>query len=172
MEMNFCRRCGKSLEVKRDHVFVCSSGHTIYANSSPAVAAIIFNDHNEVLTVRRSMEPGTGELDFPGGFCDDHENGETALARELFEEVNLSPNQYTTPKLISTGLDDYEFRNETIPVFSLIYRAQLTDATAEIVAQDDAEQAKFIALDAINPDDIYFDALREAVILLQNEIRK
>ena len=148
-------------------MFVCTNQHTLYANSSPAVAIILLNDTDEVLTIRRAIEPGLGELDFPGGFCDHHETAEEALARETTEEVGLRPEHYSTPELICTGIDHYNFDGETIPVFSLIYTATVTDG-APITAGDDAEHAKFLPLKSIDPKRVFFESLQHAITILQN----
>lgn len=168
MEMNFCRRCGAALTQKASHVFTCENHHTLYANSSPAVSAILFNSQGEALTIRRAVAPGMGELDFPGGFCDDRETAETALARELAEEINLQPEHYSAPQFLCTGIDDYEFGGETLPVFTLVYTATIID-DAPIATGDDAEQATFVPLGSIQPEKVYFAALREAVVLLQKK---
>lgn len=168
MDMNFCRRCGTKLTNQVAHVFVCENQHTIYANSSPAVTAILRNANDEVLTIRRAIEPGLGELDFPGGFCDGHESAEAALARELAEEVGLLPEHHTTPVLVCTGIDNYQFKGEFIPVLSLVYTATISE-DAPITTNDDAENAEFTPLQSLDPQTVYFKSLQDAVILLQRQ---
>ena len=167
MDINYCRRCGKPLHHVRDHVYKCDSNHTIYANSSPAVAAIIINDNNEVLTIRRAINPGKGELDFPGGFCDDHEDAETALKRELIEEVGLEPHQYSPMEFVCTGIDTYDFQSEILPVLSVIFTMKLTSQDTKINTADDATDACFTPLHDIDPNSIYFSSLQKAVKILQ-----
>lgn len=167
MEIDFCRRCGTKLISQGGHIFVCQNGHSIYANAAPAVAAVLLNSKDEVLTVRRLIAPGVGELDFPGGFCDGAETAEEAAARELVEEINLSPEHYSSLKFICTGIDDYVFGGETVTVLSIVFTATVKD-DAPIVTGDDAGEAEFTPLEAIDPDKIYFPSLQKALTLLQN----
>lgn len=70
MEMNYCRRCGHTLTNVERHVYQCDNGHTLFANASPAVGVLFMNNEKEVLIATRSIDPGKGNLDMPGGFCD------------------------------------------------------------------------------------------------------
>src|SRR5438477_12044149 len=100
MDMNYCRRCGRSLQQQQANVFACEDGHTLYRNSSPAVGIILVNDKKETLVAVRGIEPGKGKLDMPGGFCDDAETAEAALERELREELHLEPSRYSPPQYL------------------------------------------------------------------------
>lgn len=172
MEMNYCRRCGTVLVQQGAHSYHCKNNHVIYANSSLAVAIMLLNSSRELLTVRRALEPGVGQIDLPGGFCDDHELAEAAIERELLEEVGLRPGDYTKPVFFCTGMDDYVFRGETVPVLSLIYTATITDETLDIVGRDDATDVTFTDFEDIEPADFFFVALQGATAKLERSLHE
>jgi NADH pyrophosphatase NudC (nudix superfamily) len=86
----FCPRCGGRDIRDRDGkaVFCGDCGFLYFHNAASAVAGIIETAGGIVL-VRRKVDPGTGMLDFPGGFVDYGESFESALLREIREELNL-----------------------------------------------------------------------------------
>jgi NAD+ diphosphatase len=167
MEMNYCRRCGAKLTLLHDHVYTCDNGHTIYNNASPASCLWVVNDKNEVLVAIRGHEPGIGKLDAPGGFSDGAETFEDSLARELQEEVGLTPDDYTKPKYLLSALDKYMYAGEQLDVLSGAYWARLI-RDPQIVPADDVAEAYFIAIKDIDPAMIYFDATRAAFLALKN----
>src|SRR5688572_29812417 len=119
--MNFCRRCGGRLEYKAGPEYMCANGHRIFANASPAVAVILVNDKNELLVLERAIDPGKGRLGAPGGFCDGPEALEEAVARELKEEINLDPEDYTKPEFLFSRPNQYEFGGEVAPALDIIF---------------------------------------------------
>jgi ADP-ribose pyrophosphatase YjhB (NUDIX family) len=167
IEMNYCRRCGCKLTNISEHAYKCETGHLLFYNSAPAVCAILTNDKNEALVVVRAIDPGKGELDAPGGFCDGGEKLEDAVARELKEEIGLEPNDYSTPVYLLSGVDSYSYKGETLPVLSVVFTAKI-DKDAKITAADDVASAKFVPIKDINLDDIYFDVVRAGYARLQN----
>jgi 8-oxo-dGTP diphosphatase len=53
------------------------------------VAAVIWNDRQEVLLIRRTKEPRKGQWSLPGGKVEFGESLEDALRREVREETGL-----------------------------------------------------------------------------------
>lgn len=144
MEMNFCRRCGKPLTNIERHIFKCEAGHILFANSSPAASLVLIDNQKQALIAIRALEPGKGKWDIPGGFLDEGETGEDALRREMQEELGLSPEAYTAPQYLLTYIDPYEYKNETIPVFSVMYWAYLKPE-ANIQPADDVAKTILIS---------------------------
>lgn len=160
MENNFCRRCGSALSQTDGHIFACANGHTIYANAAPAVGLILLDQDNRMLVLERAHNPGKGFLDIPGGFCDGAETAEAAVARETLEEVGIQSSQYTTPQLVISALDYYDFAGETVTVLSITFWAKLTEPVSP-VAGDDAASAEFVDLASIGK--LFFAGVQAAV---------
>lgn len=103
--MKFCPRCGSSgFRPREDEEavdefipsksLVCPScGFQFFINQGASTAAVIVNDHNEMLLIRRNRNPHKGMLDLPGGFVDPGETAEDAVRREIYEECNLQVSQ-------------------------------------------------------------------------------
>ena len=84
----FCPRCGVEGEHLGDR-FVCPvCGHVVWANSAPAVQALVERD-GRLLLGRRAFDPSVGLWDLPGGFLEENEHPLDALVRELREETGL-----------------------------------------------------------------------------------
>ncbi|HMK03450.1 MAG TPA: NUDIX hydrolase [Ferruginibacter sp.] len=81
---------------------VCETpdGHIVdpyFVVEMPAsVCAMGLTENNEVILVRQYRHPlGETLLEIPGGFIDEHEQPEKAVARELLEETGYSFSEYT-----------------------------------------------------------------------------
>lgn len=61
----------------------------IYDNPVPAVCAVLCDDRDRALLVRRGTPPRKGEWCLPGGFMELGETPEAAVLRELREETGL-----------------------------------------------------------------------------------
>lgn len=136
MELNFCRRCGSKLTQINDHTFECAEHHIIFANPAPTVGIFLFKKSGELLLSIRGRDPGKGLLDCFGGFLDGAETFEEALVREMREELDLRPSEYSTPEYLISSSGTYTFNAETTTVVSNFYKATLlTDK--ELVPHDD-----------------------------------
>ena len=169
LDMNYCRRCGSKFSGHTDHVYSCPNGHTIYANASPAVAAIILNPVGEVLVAKRGINPGKGLYDLPGGFCDGAESFEDAIRREIEEEVGINPSQYGSVTYLNSGIDAYDLAGEVLPVASCVFIVQLHQATVP-EPHDDVAESFFVPLDKIEPDKFYFPTLQTALKIFINHV--
>lgn len=167
MEMNFCRKCGAKLSAPDGHIFTCENRHRLYLNADPATGIWIVNDRQEVLVAVRAHEPGIGKLDSPGGFNDGAESFEDATAREIKEELGLTPADYSKPQYLLSGIDHYPYGGEVLQVLTSVFWSRLV-GTPDIQALDDVAEAKFIPIHEVNPDDIYFDAPRAGFIALRD----
>jgi len=116
---HYCPKCGKANDATGVNPFRCAGCDFIFF-FSPYVAAgaIIADQHQRVLFLRRQRDPGKGKLGIPGGFVDPGESVEEALRREVLEEMNLHvrsmnylasfPNRYTL-KGVTTPVTDIFF---------------------------------------------------------------
>jgi thiamine-phosphate diphosphorylase len=93
MNKMFCPRCGNKLEKRsmenreRDFCPVCRVVH--YENPVPATAVVAINERQELLLVRRAVEPGKGKWCLPGGFQELDETPGQCAVREFREETGL-----------------------------------------------------------------------------------
>lgn len=145
MELNFCRRCGTRL-ARQGEPYVCENGHKLFA-SAPAAAGIFFvsEDNSEVMLSVRGIEPDKGELDAFGGFLELNESLETALERELIEELGLTPDQYEKPRYLCSDVSDYPFDGEVRRILGVLYWSRLKPG-ANPVPTDDVAEIRTISL--------------------------
>lgn len=90
-KFQYCPICGSPhFEINNIKSKKCKDcGFSYYLNASSATVALIVNEKDELLVVRRKNDPGKDMLDMPGGFVDMDETGEEAMAREVKEETGL-----------------------------------------------------------------------------------
>jgi NAD+ diphosphatase len=169
LDMQYCRRCGAKFIEHHSHVYTCPNKHVIYANASPAVAAIIVNSKCDILVTRRAAEPKKGMLDLPGGYCDGAETLENALYRELQEELDVTPQQYTKPIYLYSGTDDYEYGNETLPFLSCTFVVKLVEDVIP-AAKDDVAEAFFVPVNDIKPESFCYSNIQQALTIYINKI--
>lgn len=72
-----------------ENCFQCTSCGFIYFHNAAAAVGAIITTPLGILLVRRTHEPAAGLLDTPGGFVDYGERLESALEREIYEELNI-----------------------------------------------------------------------------------
>lgn len=141
---NFCETCGTKL-VEKDKGMVwwcegCQMHH--YSNPKPATEMILYRG-NKILISERGIHPAKGKFDMPGGFVELHEDFETALAREVKEELGLDQNTYNQPVYLHSYNIAYQYEKVTYRVVVNVYTAALhPDATP--MASDDVASLRWI----------------------------
>ncbi|HZC30834.1 MAG TPA: NUDIX domain-containing protein [Gaiellaceae bacterium] len=135
-----CPRCGSALHNDGAQATCASCGFVAYANSAPAVQALVVRD-GRILLARRDREPGAGKWDLPGGFLDEGEEPIAGLRRELREETGLEvePGAY-----LGAFVEPYLGRF----VLGLTWLAR---AQGEVEAADDVEEARWFGRDELPP---------------------
>ena len=168
MEMNFCRRCGLALKHIENHIYECANKHILFANASPTVGIFFVTDDNQVLLSVRGIEPRKGMLDSFGGFVDGAEPLELAVARELEEELGLKPGDYTTPEYLTSGVGNYPYKNEVMPILSSFFWARLL--TDDITPQDDVADIATYPLANVPLDKLHDKDIMDGVRALQEKL--
>tara|TARA_B100001778_G_scaffold27393_1_gene20036 strand:- start:170 stop:496 length:327 start_codon:yes stop_codon:yes gene_type:complete len=93
--MNFCPNCSAKIikkipegdNLERD---VCSQCSEIFYSNPNVVAGVLpYNDKNQILLCRRSIEPREGYWTLPAGFLENGETIEQGAIRETLEEAKL-----------------------------------------------------------------------------------
>ena len=101
-----------------------------------AVGAIVSNENDEILLVRRARNPGKGCWGLPGGFVDRNETIEAALAREVKEETQLV---ITTMKFLITHPNHYNYQGVVAPVIDLFFCCQVESSDQLSLAKDELD---------------------------------
>ena len=161
-KFRFCPVCGSAhWEINNFKSKHCSDcGFTYYGNPSAAVACFIQNKQGELLVCRRANDPAKGTLDLPGGFVDLYESAEEALQREIKEELNL---ELTDIRFQQSIPNLYEYSGMVIHTLDLLFTAKVEDLTP-LQAADDVQEAIFMKLNTISPDDFGLDSIKKGII--------
>ncbi len=110
------------------------------------VDAVIFktiNNNLNLLLIKRKNEPFQNAWALPGGFVEEHEDIDSAAARELLEET-----QITVDKLTQLKAFGKPFRDPRNHVVSVAYYGFATQDTVAI-ASDDAKEAKWFSVNEL-----------------------
>ena len=92
IEINYCPRCGNKLVNKgasvRSRPSCTDCGYVAYLDPKLATVVLI-SVGDELVLVRRAIEPQIGRWSYPGGYVDRGETVEAAAVREVKEETTL-----------------------------------------------------------------------------------
>lgn len=156
-----CPVCGSAQFVesslKSKHCRSC--GFEYFLNPSAAVAAIILNEKEELLVVKRNSEPARGTLDLPGGFCDTNETLGQAVGREVKEETGLTVNRV---EFLFSLPNTYRYSGFDVPTLDSFFLCSV-ESIAPLRAADDAADARWVPLNEINPLQFGLQSIRKAV---------
>jgi 8-oxo-dGTP diphosphatase len=138
----FCPLCGNQLEQlphdgrMRLYCRTCDTIH--YENPLPATAAVVLDHDEQLLLVKRGMEPGKGKWGLPGGFVELDESPGDGVLRELTEETGLHGQ---VDQLIDVVYEDSPFYGPLI-----IIGYQITPQGGALQAGDDAAEVQYFPL--------------------------
>jgi len=157
--MKFCPRCGSErFGFKDGKSFSCAEcGFEFYINAAAAVVALIEDDQGRLLLVRRAREPMKGTLDLPGGFADPGETLESALSREIQEELNLDIDSFT---YFCSYPNTYLYGGIVYYTLDLAFVCTVKDLS-RLRTGDDAGEHLFVSPGHIRLEDIGLDSIRE-----------
>lgn len=161
-EFKYCPFCGQKDSFKFDdkNKFKCEKCQRSYYMNAAAACTALLSTPQGILFVRRKFEPKKGMLDLPGGFVDLNESAESAIARELKEELNFEESDKL--HIFATSPNDYTFGNVLYMTLDVFFRADIED-TSSLVASDDALSIEYIKPADINLDEIGFVSVRTIV---------
>ena len=169
MEMNFCRRCGTKLHNETERSFRCENGHEHFINAAPTAGIFLITNENKVLLGVRGIEPFKGSLDAIGGFIEDHESIEQGLAREIQEELGLTPDNYDQPVYLCSVPTLYPYGGEDLYVLGTFFWARLKPGVAPR-ASDDVASLQFVALDDIDLNQVALGDVRISIQKLKESL--
>jgi len=151
-----CPLCGAKLTMNRieDRVrMVCPDCNWIhYENPFPCAAAFVRNSKDEILLVKRGIEPGKGKWALPSGFMEIDETPEEACLRELEEETGMKGNIL---RLIGI------YSQESLTYSRVLIVGYEVEATGIPVAGSDSIEARFFPEDKL--PEIVFSSHRRLI---------
>lgn len=157
--VKFCPVCGEKVKRRLAHGRerpVCDSCGHIHFQEPKVAAAVLIRQDDQVLLVRRTMQPKRGMWTLPAGFVDADEDPAVAAVREVFEETGLV---VEIDKLV-----DVIFGKEHTNGASIVILYSATIKSGELQANDDADAAEFYKLDNLPP--LAFEATQKALALV------
>ncbi|MBN2016318.1 NUDIX hydrolase [Candidatus Dojkabacteria bacterium] len=123
----------------------CNCGYFI--NRGVSIDAVITNNKDEILCIKRGVEPFKGFWGLVGGYVEWDESVEACVKREVREEVGLVVKSL---HLIGVYSDPQRHPRQVINV------AYAVDTKGELRAGDDALEIKFFPVDKL-PKNLAFD---------------
>jgi 8-oxo-dGTP diphosphatase len=145
-EINYCLRCG--FKLSREERFgrmrpVCSRCGWIYFTDPKVAVAVLVEQEEKVLLVRRANDPYRGLWTLPAGFLDAGEEPAAAAARECLEETSL---QIRIVRLLDVVSGQEHPRGAHLLI---VYQGEIL--SGEAVAGDDADQVGLFSRQALPP---------------------
>ena len=160
LRFKYCPRCGEPrLRSNESNSIVCQSCNFIYYHGPIAVAVGIVEYDGQIILTQRAHEPRKGLLALPGGFVDYNESLESALIRELREELNLS---IISPTYLCSHWERYLFR-EVVYYASIAFFVVCTDHISNVEAKDDIEAFFLIRPRDIDGSNLAFESDKVAL---------
>jgi len=162
----YCPKCGSpDFAPDTEKSLMCKScGFRYFINMSASVAAIIRNQNNEVLFTVRKHDPAAGMLDLPGGFIDLSETAESAIVREIQEELNLDIRKM---KFIGTFPNMYQYGAIEYQTLDLVFNCTV-ESFENLQAADDVSGYVFRDPGTVLPQEIGLDSIREIVVFISS----
>jgi ADP-ribose pyrophosphatase YjhB (NUDIX family) len=143
----FCPCCASALTHGEGRVECGTCGFVHYANTVPAVSALVVDGERRVLLARRAFEPDAGLWDTPGGFLEEGEEPASGLRRELLEETGLT---IEIGDFLGMFTDRYGDGPGATAVLNLVWEARI--AGGEPSAADDVSELRWFARDSLPED--------------------
>ena len=160
-KMAFCPICGSSRfpmsSPKSRRCTAC--GFEYFMNPAAANVALILNERQELLVVRRKNEPERGTLDLPGGFADMEETAEEGVIREVKEETGLT---VTNCQYLFSQPNVYRYSGFDVHTLDLFFRCEVED-DSKLQAMDDAAECFWLAPEDIHTEQFGLRSVRQGL---------
>lgn len=152
--MNYCNKCGTKLEERTAGVewYCPSCPRHVYANPIPTVDAIFFDEAGRILLGVRSKQPNKGKLNLPGGFVDPDETFEEGLTRELREELQLEPSDYSPFIYAGSRVDSHEQEGTVRGLLPVMMISKMSHR--EFEPNDEVSEYHWKLPSELGPDDV------------------
>lgn len=156
--LKYCPHCGSDkFKAMGSKEFSCGAcGFRFFPNSAAAVVAVIRDKDGRILLTRRARAPKADWLDLPGGFVDPGEAAETALRREIMEELK---SDIVSAKYICSAPNEYIFSGYKVRTTDLAFVCRLASMPEECA--DDVKSMEWFKPSEIDLSQIAFKSIRE-----------
>jgi len=156
----FCPHCaGRKIEPLQDKGMKCADcGYTLYHNCAAAVAGII-ETAGGIMLVKRRLPPRRGCYDLPGGFVDYGETLESALRREIREELNVD---VAALRYFASFPNTYHYRKVTYFTTDAFFLCRLNDSRS-LRAQEEVSEIAVVPPQEISLEKIAFASARQVL---------
>jgi ADP-ribose pyrophosphatase YjhB (NUDIX family) len=157
-DFRFCPACGGPLEPRQLKAGeplrpVCGRcGYVHYSDPKVAVGTVIATTDDEIVLVRRAIEPGYGLWVFPGGYVDRGEEITVAAIREAREESGLDVR-------LDGLINIYSYPGR--PIVVVVYKASVIAGNLRV--DDESLEAGLFSRNEIPWDQLAFRSTREAL---------
>lgn len=158
----FCPVCGApyppdQIGTPSHHCDQCQ--FVFYENQGATASAVIWQN-NQLLLVKRALQPRQGYWDFPGGYVELHEPPQEAVIREVQEELGVPA---TVERLFNVyGPTQYEYQGLKRYNCDVYFLVKLESSILQ--PADDVAGAQWFSLDQLPPpDQIAFPAQLELI---------
>ena len=167
--IRFCPDCGQdSFRPETDKSWRCAHcDFILYQNTAAAVAAIVVCA-DDILFAVRAGDPQAGKLDLPGGFVDNDETAEAALARELREELGLTG---IGARYMASFPNTYPYGGIDYKTVDLIYVVEL-DERPSLQPADDVAGIRWVNAGSIPFAQLAFGSIRRALEIFSGKLRQ
>ena len=159
--LKYCPKCASpKFEITGERSLKCGDcGFHFFVNASAAVAAVVTDGKGRLMLVKRGIEPNYGKLDLPGGFVDHNETVETAVERELFEELGL---KIKSMKYMNSAPNEYIFSGFSVFTIDMAFEV-IPESIDNLSPMDDILDYRFYAEGEFNYDDIPAPSIKQFV---------
>lgn len=157
----YCPHCGSDrfVAVSFKEMKCRSCGFDYFPNAAAAVACIIVDDEGRIMLTRRARDPWKGKLDLPGGFVDPCESVESALKRELREELDV---EVVRCKYLASYPNKYVFSGYEVNTTDLGFICKINH-TDKIQAKDDISSIEWYLPEEIPFSEIPAPSIRNII---------
>jgi len=161
----YCPHCGsddfKAIGLKE---FKCGKcGFNFFPNSAAAVACIIEDEAGHIMLTRRARDPWKGLLDLPGGFVDPGERAETAIRREIREELGVD---VIDASFLCSFPNKYIFSGYQVQTTDMAFVCHLSDLKS-IRPLDDIDGVEWFSRDQLPIDQVPAESIRNILNFYQ-----
>ncbi|MDX1518512.1 MAG: NUDIX domain-containing protein [Gammaproteobacteria bacterium] len=162
----WCPACGEqALRPDSDKSLQCQSCGFLYYHNVAATSSAFIETPDGFLMVYRAHDPHCGMLDLPGGFIEKHETAETALHRELREELGLVCEP--EPQYLCSFNNRYHYAGIDYDTIDLYFLIRLENRPA-INSNEELAGHVWLKPDQIPVEQIGFESVKNACAFYKN----